>query len=330
MDEMSKRFLVSGQMQLIKIEAEIADLERTLEDTRQGLVLEMRQIQVSLVRSSDKSVSSINARLKIRSENARKLEKRIQSFRKEVTEEFQPARKLHDAMHARDQSSLQASMERLDISASVPPISRDRRITRGGFAAQLKTEHLILADKFTLVQELATKSFRNEIKIAGGAIDLSARPFFKQCAAFIDECMADNLPKLAVEACIYYADIARLYQSQIPRAVVQRGSATTSAVQYFDKAKELLEKAEELCAHQFQDVKPLLAVVQQLAELFKGDRYEQITSEEIAAIKAALVSGPRGIASHSGHWYNCENGHPVSRLYMPCCSMRFLIWSLLQ
>lgn len=130
--------------------------------------------------------------------------------------------------------------------------------------------------------------------------------------------MADNLPKLAVEACIYYANIARLYQSQVPRAI-QPSSATISALQYFDRAKVLLEKAEELCAHQFQDVESLLAAVQQLAKLFKGDRYEQVTAEEIATIRAAMVSGPRGIATHSGHWYNCENGHPVSRMYMPCC-----------
>lgn len=37
-----------------------------------------------------------------------------------------------------------------------------------------------------------------------------------------------------------------------------------------------------------------------------------MTTEEIEAIKKAMLSGPRGIASHSGHWYNCVNGHPFA------------------
>lgn len=40
--------------------------------------------------------------------------------------------------------------------------------------------------------------------------------------------------------------------------------------------------------------------------------YEEVTEEEIEAIKRAMLGGRGGIASHSGHWYNCVNGHPVS------------------
>jgi hypothetical protein len=42
--------------------------------------------------------------------------------------------------------------------------------------------------------------------------------------------------------------------------------------------------------------------------------YEEVTTEEIEAIKAAMVSGSQGIATHPGHWYNCKNGHPVSEI----------------
>jgi hypothetical protein len=45
--------------------------------------------------------------------------------------------------------------------------------------------------------------------------------------------------------------------------------------------------------------------------LLQKERYEVVTPEELAAIKQAMVSGPAGIATHSGHWYNCVNGHPV-------------------
>jgi hypothetical protein len=39
--------------------------------------------------------------------------------------------------------------------------------------------------------------------------------------------------------------------------------------------------------------------------------YQEVTKEEVEAIKRAMLSGPRGMATHSGHWYKCENGHPV-------------------
>jgi hypothetical protein len=44
-------------------------------------------------------------------------------------------------------------------------------------------------------------------------------------------------------------------------------------------------------------------------QVARKEWYEEVSPEELAAIKAAMVSG---IATHSGHWYNCENGHPVS------------------
>ena len=40
--------------------------------------------------------------------------------------------------------------------------------------------------------------------------------------------------------------------------------------------------------------------------------YELVSVEEVAAIKAAMVSGPQGIATHFGHWYKCQNGHPFA------------------
>lgn len=52
--------------------------------------------------------------------------------------------------------------------------------------------------------------------------------------------------------------------------------------------------------------------VRATTRLYEGPRYEEVTPDELAAIKTAMVSGSGGIATHSGHWYNCRNGHPVS------------------
>lgn len=52
--------------------------------------------------------------------------------------------------------------------------------------------------------------------------------------------------------------------------------------------------------------------VQQMNRLFEDTRYEEVTPEDLTSIKIAMVGGRGGMATNSGHWYNCINGHPVS------------------
>jgi hypothetical protein len=75
-----------------------------------------------------------------------------------------------------------------------------------------------------------------------------------------------------------------------------------------------LEKAAEICAQGFENARELLKAVDESIKLLRKEWYEEVTAEEIAAVKLAMVSGSGGIATHSGHWYNCANGHPVSPL----------------
>ncbi len=81
-------------------------------------------------------------------------------------------------------------------------------------------------------------------------------------------------------------------------------------------AKQLLEDAREVCKQPFQNAESLRNAVEESIRLMKKQWYEEVTAEEINAIKAAMVSGSRGIATHSDHWYNCENGHPVSSYWV--------------
>lgn len=61
----------------------------------------------------------------------------------------------------------------------------------------------------------------------------------------------------------------------------------------------------------FHNATRLGTAVKDTIRLLGKEWYEPVSVEEIAAIKAAMVSGPRGFATHSGHWYKCQNGHPV-------------------
>ena len=124
----------------------------------------------------------------------------------------------------------------------------------------------------------------------------------------MDDCMAENLWKLNAEGTLHYARIVRLYELYCHSQNADIGNAS----EHVDIAKGLLEAAKDICARGFRNAEILLKAVEESSKLFGKEWYEQITAEELVAIKAAMVNGPDGIATHSGHWYNCANGHPVS------------------
>jgi hypothetical protein len=97
----------------------------------------------------------------------------------------------------------------------VPAVPRDRRVTYRAKIALIRVEHVVLVDKFSIAQALRATTSTASIKIPGGNPSLFAKPFFQNCNKFIDECIAENLPKLGVEASLYYAGIARPYDLYI-------------------------------------------------------------------------------------------------------------------
>lgn len=254
-------------------------------------------------------VSDIEEELNERQDKFKKLYKAIQSFDKKFTDRNQPVQKPYSAMvHSARNKPMNELMANLSLIDAVPAAPRDRRVTCRATVAQIRAEYIALGDKFSIAQALNTASSIASIKIPGGNPNQLAKLSFQTCKKFIDECFAENLPKLGVEASLYYAGIARPYESYCRLTKVDIDKAS----EHITIARDVLEKAREMCAQGFENADKLLKAVDESIRLLRKDSYEDITAEEIAAIKAAMVSGPAGIATHSGHWYNCANGHPVS------------------
>ncbi|APA10158.1 hypothetical protein sscle_06g049280 [Sclerotinia sclerotiorum 1980 UF-70] len=301
-DEMSKRFLVTGQTELRELESEINKLEQELDDTRQSLLI-MNNVNGITSRTQ----SNAERQLKERQDKSRKLGKRVDAFCKKVMEKHQPATKLHDAtVNAIRQRSIEDAITSLSLS-NTRSSPRDRRITRGAHGVQLKLQYIVLTDKFPLSQKLQANP-KITIKLPGGAPDQPSIAFFRSCLSYISSCQEDSLPKLAVEGILYYAKIARLYDSYT-RSISSQTTKKTSEIQ---KAKDLLEEARNLCSQGFQNADSLLTAVEESIKFLRREWYEEVTKEELDAIKKAMVSGRGGIATHSGHWYECENGHPFA------------------
>jgi hypothetical protein len=311
-DEMSKRFLVNGKTELQSIEQKVAELDRSLEDTRKDIIQSVHQAAAHSTKQLTPSKElGISQKLKDRNQQCRKLEQAIKNFRKRVADKHQPAQKLREAtIQAARSGSIDQKMADLSLKNAVSAVERDRRVTLGGCAAQLKVESISLADKFSIARTLRELLSGTSIKIPGRAPDQLVKPFFRSCKSFIADCEVESLPKLGVEACLYYATIAQSYRSFGSSTATN----TTKTPEYVKTAQELLERAHGLCDKKFQNAELLREAIDASIKRLKMEWHEEVTADELAAIKAAMVGGPGGIATHSGHWYNCENGHPVSSL----------------
>ena len=60
---------------------------------------------------------------------------------------------------------------------------------------------------------------------------------------------------------------------------------------HLEMAKQLLEDAREVCKQPFQNAESLRNAIDESIHLMKKQWYEEVTAEEINAIKAAMVSG---------------------------------------
>ena len=215
-NKMSKRFLVEGKAKLQNFENDITNLEVDFQYS-EGELFELLRgasgetMTHTLLDRTPAEISTVSKKLKDRFDEARKLERRLRLFCDSVKDENQPALKLHDAtISAARQKSVDQMMIEMNINSFVPNNARDRRIIFGGRIAGIQLECIVLTDRFSTTLPLksatpATTSF----KIPGGVPEQVAKNFFKTCQTFIDECTEEDLPKLAVEACLYYAKVAR-------------------------------------------------------------------------------------------------------------------------
>ena len=311
-DEMSKRFLVQGQVDLRDVERQVVELEYDLHDSGGDIIKSLRQAAAHYSgQITSAFAAKITQQLKERHAKATEFEKAIQSLLVKAADKNQPAQKLHDAtVNAMRRRSIDELMTEMTMADSIPPIARDRQITFGGRGAQLRAESIIIDDRLRLAQVLKTTPAGSSIRLSGGALEQQVKAFFTRCKDYIDDCGAESLPKLGVEASLYYAGTAPSYESYC------RATKNDDDIKYASEqvnfAKELLNKARNQCALGFQNATALCEAVEASIRLLGREWYEEVTAEEMAAVKKAMVTGSQGIVTHSGHWYNCTNGHPVS------------------
>ncbi|KAK3400773.1 hypothetical protein B0T20DRAFT_152968 [Sordaria brevicollis] len=305
MDETSKRFLTSGRLQLSKLQKRLEGLENTLEITRQGLSSHLMS----------------EAFLKKRWEDISKFAKEAKRLSHDMKLEHQPAKKLLDAVRTlqhnrRATTSIEQAMDNLNINVALElsqtslPVY-DQQVTLGAELFYIKAKEAIFQDAL----ELSHNSGDAPLEV------------LKSCKHVVKAASSAKLPRLVIEASLFYGRIVQLYErsrrkhrnaaqdkdsgAELNEDEVESGQHKGKEEDRVETAKKLLGDALTLC-DTLPSTESLREAIEATLKLFTTEWYEEVTPEEWAAIKTAMVNGRDGIATHSGHWYNCENGHPFA------------------
>jgi hypothetical protein len=284
MDEISKRFHIQGLRELQVLEQQVKDF-------------------ISGVPVVKRLRSFLLTRITTENEDAELLDMDLKTFCRKVEVEQQPTRRLFDAIRVarrRGNLGVEDELAALKLSQDTIPVPQlDKQILLNGRFARVRLWAHVLQSKFR--QRTAGQQRPSQLRV-------QTHTFLRDCHGLVDELKAEKLPRVAVQCTLVYARMA----NNVGRGGDDEGEKA-KAEACVDTARKLLAAAADMCAAAaFRGAAELQVEVGQMARLYEKERYEAVTEAEIAAIKSAMVSGPGGLATHSGHWYRCRNGHAVS------------------
>ena len=303
-DDMTKRSIIYGRTELSRLMATLDTLDQNLQATRADF---KRQVTVANAGKITKTV--LNRAINKRRCLSMKPQKALKEFAIKMDDKNQPARKIHEAIvHAmrKKEVSLEDRLTAMQLQSdeALGPI---RPIVLGSRLAQIKHNQIVLQDKLFVANSI--QDF-HENKCSVDELAELTSPYFKACQTLIKDCIEGKLPRLAVQTTLCFAGLADCYRSSITSNYNR-----IKADQYVHSAQELLTNAIQLCDKGFSGAQFLAEVAHLTFKRLAGPHYEEVTIEEKAMIREAMLKGRDSIASHSGHWYNCENGHPVSSMF---------------
>ncbi|KAM0549905.1 hypothetical protein ACHAPJ_009152 [Fusarium lateritium] len=297
MDEIYKRFLIKEREELHQLEQKLEDIENELATTRS---------------SFRKTWSSPTAYLVTKRQSGlRELRTKAKKFNMPTKQGRLPTKILVDAIaisQARrtgDSLSVTRQMEAMKLSQNA---SKEQTTLRA-LLVEIKAQELQLRDGFS-VTTINRDSIERWLKDESLP---SLSKFLDNCKTFVKQAEDANLPRVAITGTIAFAKIARLLYWFRNSGLDQNNKGSSDAItaeEQSESAIALLNAALVLCS-KLSDGEELKRKLQEAMELF-DDGLEGITPEELASIKSAMVSGSGGMATNSGHWYNCVNGHPFA------------------
>lgn len=304
MDETCKRFLTKGR-------SDLQEIEKGLEEAEKQLNAE----EVSL------ATWDLEQDFKVRHADCKRLALRAFKLSRTMNAENQPMTRLMDSIEIfqkvpkGEEDTLSAQMKDLNIAKR----ERNNQITLRAQFLNIRARELVLSDIFRVMGSIKKSNHSSSAMFLKIPSELTV--ILRECQSQIERSNEENLFRVVIAATISFSKLAHLnswYHRSYPGEAeidpkAEGGKATPKKFEdWCDIARELLAAALKLC-ERLGDCPELREKVQQMAHLYEGPRYETVTLKEVQSIKMAMVSGLQGMATNTGHWYNCENGHPVSQ-----------------
>jgi hypothetical protein len=304
MDETFKRFLTKGRTDLESLETRLNDIE---DERNSGGALLL--------------VGDAKSQLKRRYAACERLGTDASIFSRTMEAEKQPMKRLTDAITVYQKTpmdeiaSISTRMDAMNIAIREP----DNQITLGALLINIKAREVALR---YIMKVIDSDGYFPKLKPSLTEPSSILTRVLKDCRDLIIQADKGSLSRIVITATITFARIAQLetwYRRthlEATRMVVHLKENYTGLEKVEDlteTTRDLLAAALKLC-DELGNCPELKEQVQEISRLYEGPRYEKVTLEELQSIKTAMVSGRGGIATHSGHWYNCVRGHPVSKL----------------
>ena len=311
-DETCKRFLIKGCTDLERLQSRLNDIEAKLNSTTYAPSIS-RELGTS-------------SKFPTRYADCDRLKKEASTLSKTMEAEHQPTKRLMDAIAIYQKSprdeivSILAQMNEMKIATREP----DTQITLGARLIGIRAREIKFSDIFRLINSSGLSVIPARLKITPASLS-TLTLFLKDCRDLIIQANEGSLTRIVIMATLSFAKVAqmdgwyhRTHPGETPNDLhLEEGyEGLRNLEDRVETTRNLLAAALKLC-DELGNFPELHEKVQEMARLYEGPRYEAVTLEELQSIKMAMVSGPRGIATHSGHWYNCVNGHPVSRSSIP-------------
>ncbi|KAL4865893.1 hypothetical protein BDV12DRAFT_210786 [Aspergillus spectabilis] len=303
MDETCRRFLTKGRTELEGLESRLNDIEDQLKS--QGALL-----------FPGGATIQPNARYVA----CEQLRMEASSLSKTMEAENQPMKRLRDAIAIYQKSpkdeiaSLSVRMEGMNIATREP----DKQITLGARLIYIKVQEVLFGDIFRVIDSSrisVTPPPRGFTKPLSNLAQV-----LKDCRDLITQANEGSLSRIIIMATISFAKIAQLDawyhrthpgETAIDLHLKKQHKGLKKLEDRTEITRDLLTAAMKLC-DELGNCPELQEKVQEMVRLHEGPRYEKVTLEELQSIKTAMITGRGGIATHSGHWYNCVNGHPFA------------------
>lgn len=308
LDEATKKFATHASLKFSHLLEEVEVCEKDIERERSGFVSEWLQESVG-TRSADEVKRSVEA---YRGRGNRLLSK-IKEFTKSVAKSEQPFGRV---------SEILASATARKASTPASPFQYSKSYIQTGF--QSRGHVLALRLTWVLFWNFDTiysnKRIDPRIKmILAQVVTNQIGGLLSRCEALARDCQKAKFLQQEVESRTYYALFSVLFLSnQEARGSPVEGS-TEAKVR--EKALKELKDCDVICLRHSQILWSLREDIEKARRLVKGGTfYSCVTSEERRQVYQAMAAHFSG----TGHWYYCENGHPVCDFTIN--SRRVLTW----